>query len=161
MAISIIQYIQTFQSPALDLFFQGVTFLGEETFILLFFTVLYWTVDKQMAQFIGLSFFISLCVNTSIKEILHLPRPIGLEGIRSLRVHTATGFSFPSGHTQAVTSLASSVAVYMKKRSITILAITIIILVGLSRLYLGVHWPTDVLGGIILALLITWLSNYF
>jgi membrane-associated phospholipid phosphatase len=160
MSISIIQYIQSFQSPALDLFFQGVTFLGEETFILLFFTILYWSVDKRMAQFVGLSFFISLLVNTGVKEILHLPRPIGLEGIRSLRIHTATGYSFPSGHTQAVASLASSIAVYIKKRLITILSILIITLVGLSRLYLGVHWPIDVLGGVIFALSITLISYY-
>lgn len=158
MQVSIIHQIQVMQNPILDLFFQMITMLGEEMFILVFLTILYWTVNKKMAQFVGYCFFISLIFNTGIKEILHMPRPIGIEGIRSLRIETATGYSFPSGHTQAVSSLFGSLALFTKNSKITIVSLATIILVGLSRLYLGLHWPIDVIGGMVIAFIIVFVA---
>ena len=158
MELSIIIWIQSFNNPFLDIFFQYITAFGEETFIILFFSILYWSVNKDLAKFVGYSFFVSLLFNTGLKEFFHLPRPIGIEGIRSLRIQTATGFSFPSGHTQAVASLFSSLSIYLKKTSVTIISIIIIFSVALSRLYLGVHWPRDVVGAIIISLIITFIA---
>ncbi len=160
MQLSIIKQIQLIEHPILDLFFQMITMLGEEVFILVFLTILYWTVNKKMAQFVGYCFFISLLFNTGIKEILHMPRPIGMEGIRSLRIETATGYSFPSGHTQAVSSLFGSLALFIKKRKITIICALAIIMVGLSRLYLGLHWPIDVIGGMTIAFIILFIAYF-
>ncbi|MBN2259703.1 MAG: phosphatase PAP2 family protein [Clostridiales bacterium] len=160
MELSFILWTQSFSSQFLDVFFQAMTLLGEEIFILLFFTILYWTINKDLGQFIGYSFFISLFFNTSLKEFFHMPRPIGIENIRSLRISTATGYSFPSGHTQAVTSLFASLSIYLRKKWLTILSAIIISLVGLSRIYLGVHWPKDVLGAIIISLIIVFICYF-
>lgn len=155
MQVTIIKFIQSFQHPVLDRAFESITLLGEETFILLFFTILYWTIDKKLARDIGLALFISVALNSMIKAVLMVPRPIGLPGIRSLRTVTATGYAFPSGHTQSFATLGIATALWVKKRPFTALFTLLIILVGLSRLYLGVHWPTDVLGGMVLALLVS------
>ena len=82
-----------------------------------------------------------------------MKRPIGEEGIRTLREQTATGYSFPSGHTQSASSFYGAIAIYLKKRAMDIIATIMIILIGFSRLYLGVHYPKDVIVGGILGIL--------
>jgi len=88
-----------------------------------------------------------------------VPRPIGEQGIRSLRIETATGYSFPSGHTQIVSTLWFTLMLYIRKIWVYITGTIIIILVGISRLYLGVHRPVDVLGGVIIASICVLISN--
>jgi hypothetical protein len=87
-------------------------------------------------------------------------RPIGYEGIRTLREHTAPGYSFPSGHTHASANFFTSIARAVNRKRFWTLAIIMPALVGISRLYLGVHWPMDVLGGYIIGFglpLLLWL----
>jgi undecaprenyl-diphosphatase len=88
-----------------------------------------------------------------LKAIVKAPRPFQvIESIEGKRVQTATGYSFPSGHTTGAASFYSSVAATYKKRALSILCALLILLVGLSRMYLGVHWPLDVFGGLALGI---------
>ena len=73
-----------------------------------------------------------------------------LEGIETIRIHTATGYSFPSGHTTCAASAYSSFAMCFGKRRISVVCAVMILLVAFSRLYLCVHWPMDVIGGILI-----------
>ncbi len=151
--VQIMQGIQAFITPFLDLFFQGVTMIGEETFYILAFCMIYWCYDKNVGKELGLTFLLGSVFNAGIKELFHLPRPIGTKGIRSLRVETATGYSFPSGHTQSTTTFFYFWILKVKKTWFRVLAWILILMVGFSRLYLGVHWPKDVLGGIVFAII--------
>jgi hypothetical protein len=112
--------------------------------------VIYWCIDKELGYKLGFVTLTSACVNFGIKEFLKVPRPIGEPGIRSLRLHTAAGYSFPSGHTQNTTTLWTFFMLYFKRSWLYIASISIILLVGISRLYLGVHTPTDVAGGMLI-----------
>jgi len=87
-------------------------------------------------------------------------RPIGVTGIRSLRIQTATGQSFPSGHTQGAATFWVSWIIQSKRKWIYIVGITAILLVGFSRLYLGVHYPIDIIGGIVVGTIWVFISNY-
>ncbi|MFP4661849.1 MAG: phosphatase PAP2 family protein, partial [Halanaerobiales bacterium] len=89
-------------------------------------------------------------LNWFIKEIFKLTRIIGMEGIRSLRVETAGGYSFPSGHTQSAASFWTVLMVKFRKKWFYVLAVVMMILVAISRLYLGVHRPLDVIFGLII-----------
>jgi membrane-associated phospholipid phosphatase len=82
-----------------------------------------------------------------------LQRPIGEEEIRSLRTYITTEYSSPSGHTQGASSFYSAISIYLKK-VIYFISAVIIFLVGYSRMYLGVHYPKDVIVGVILGILI-------
>lgn len=152
-------YIQSYASPALDKIFQGITILGEDTFLIFMAVAVYWCYDKRLGFRLGVLYCLSIMLNNVIKEAVKAPRPIGLEGIRSLRVETATGYSFPSGHTQGATTFWTALSQAMHRRRLYVLALAVIVLVGFSRLYLGVHYPEDVLWGAVFGIAVTVLAG--
>ncbi|MGE5678026.1 MAG: phosphatase PAP2 family protein, partial [Pseudomonadota bacterium] len=148
--MELIRFIQQFSNPILDIFFQLVTMIGEDTFFILVTAIIYWCIDKELGYRLGFVTVTSACVNFGIKELLKIPRPIGEPGIRSLRVHTAEGYSFPSGHTQNTTTLWTFFMLIIRRSWFYAAGILVILMVGVSRLYLGVHTPYDVAGGILI-----------
>lgn len=155
MELEILRFIQSFKTPFLDGLFELITFMGEELFIGLVFGVCYWAVDKRLGEYLGKSLFSSLLLNSFLKNLFCLPRPIGEEGIVSIRTETATGYSFPSGHSQMNSTLYSALSLFLKKRWFSVVSAVAVLLIGFSRLYLGVHYPKDVLVGIALGFLVS------
>ena len=160
MQIEIIKVIQSIKSPFLDVFFQMVTMTGEEYFYIIAAAIIFWCVNKKIGYKLGFALLTSTIVNTVLKDIVNAARPIGVPGIRSLRLQTATGQSFPSGHTQGATTFWVSWIVQLKSKWIYIVGITAILLVGFSRLYLGVHYPIDIIGGMVVGTIWVFISNY-
>ncbi|MDP4089427.1 MAG: phosphatase PAP2 family protein [Bacillota bacterium] len=157
--MSIIRFLQSFSSPFIDNFFQAVTFMGEETAIILIMVTIYWCLNKKLALRLGFIQLFSAVTNGAVKDLVNEARPIGQEGIFSLRVTTATGSSFPSGHTQGTATFWTALMVLYRKKWLYITGTVMIVLVGTSRLYLGLHWPVDVLGGAALGIFSMFLAN--
>lgn len=153
--IEILKYIQSFSNPFLDSFFELVTMLGENIFFIAVIAVFYWCFNKTFGYKLAFVYLTSGAFNTIIKEIVKFPRPIGYEGIRSSRIKTAGGYSFPSGHTQQASSLFITLMMEFRKKWLYIIGVLGMLFVGLSRMYLGVHWPTDVIGGLMIGILWT------
>ena len=153
MELEILRNIQSIANPFLDLLFQLITICGEQLVLISIISIIYWALDKKFGEYIAYSVLTSVLLNNAIKDIFKMKRPIGEEGIRTLREETATGYSFPSGHTQGASSFYGAMAIYLKKRVMYIIATVMIILIGFSRLYLGVHYPKDVIVGGILGVL--------
>ncbi|WP_148265410.1 phosphatase PAP2 family protein [Desulfosporosinus orientis] len=154
--LAMLRWIQTMRNPLLDHFFIGVTILGEEYFAIAVICLILWCVNKKAGYRIGFAYISSWILNFSLKEIIHLPRPFELDKrIIPLRPETATGYSFPSGHTQSLTSLVTAVMLALKKKWMYLPGILLIFLIAGSRLYLGVHTLLDVTGGALLG--ISWI----
>ena len=151
--LNIIRAIQSIANPFLDGLFQFITMFGEEAILIPLIAVIYWAFNKKMGEYIAYASLTSVLVNGAIKDIFKAKRPIGEPGIRSLKVETATGYSFPSGHTQGTASFWGAIAIYLKKNYMYGISALIIVLVAISRLYLGVHYPKDVLFGAIFGIL--------
>lgn len=150
MPARIIIALQSFHNPILDGFFSLVTQLGSEEFYVIVIALLFWCVSKRLAFRLSVVFLSGQLLNSMLKNWWRVARPIGQPGIRSLMTQTASGYSMPSGHSQGAGTFWGYLALRMRKRLLTIWSIAVMLLVGLSRVYLGVHWPQDVAVGLVL-----------
>lgn len=129
--------------PGAENFFRYITELGGTLTYFAIFFVIYWGVDKKMAKSLLFVYVSSNIVNFYAKAIIANPRPDESEWILIGASHLST----PSGHAMSSTVFWGFSALKIKRISMWIASILIIILVGLSRIYLGVHWLGDVLAG--------------
>ena len=150
MQEQILLYFQNIGSPVLDLFFELITMLGEKNILIAFIAWIFWNIDKKKGFILSFTLLFSLFINVVLKISIHNSRPFEvIPEIVGKRIHTATGYSFPSGHTQGATSFYVVLSLLLKKRWAYVAAVVISVLVAFSRLYLGVHWPIDVIGGLL------------
>ncbi|MEM4723877.1 MAG: phosphatase PAP2 family protein [Candidatus Hadarchaeum sp.] len=147
----VIQWLQSFRSPVLDALFRGSTFLGDERFYLLLIPLLYWVVDKRLAIRLSFVYLGSAYLNTLLKAAFAVPRP-SFPAVQVL--DQAEGYAFPSGHAQTASTVWSYLAIQAQRTWFWVTAALVILLVALSRVYLGVHYPQDVLVGTLLAFFI-------
>jgi membrane-associated phospholipid phosphatase len=136
---------------------------GEELLLILIVGFVYWSYDKKLGRTMGLSAIMGLTWNTMIKNIVLRRRPyFDHESIQLLRVVdpeadiydiAAQGFSFPSAHSTNVATVFGTLAINLRKRWVTVVAIVIPLLTGISRFVVGAHYPTDVLAGWLLGIL--------
>lgn len=140
-------------SPTFDLPFKGLTFLGDLEFFLIFMPLIYWCVDRRTGARLLVLFLISAYVNTIAKVIAGQPRPFQYDlRVRAL-VH-AGGGGLPSGHTQSAVVVWGYLASQFRRPWLWVVAGFLMTGIPLSRLYLGVHFPTDLLGGYVLGVLL-------
>ncbi len=152
---------------AVNLFFQQLgdvflvisrffSFLGDENFYFLFMPILYWCVNTAMGMRIGAILLISNSVIGGLKMLFHWPRPFWIDD-NVVNFVDERSFGFPSGHSGNAASVWGVFAAQFKKRWIWWLVIFTVLMIGISRLAMGVHFLVDVLGGwtvgILLALL--------
>lgn len=149
-------FLEQFRNPITNGIFQFFTLFGEELLVIGIVCVLFWCFDKNMALRMGLSYFIAGLLVQFLKIVFCIPRPWILDKTFKpvgSAVETATGYSFPSGHSQGAASLWGTVSASTKKKRAKIVCITIALLTGLSRMFLGVHTPKDVLVGLLIGFL--------
>ena len=158
--VEILKFIQSFKNPILNILFLAITISTEIPVVLIVASILYWCVNKKYGERLLFALIGNVALNTGVKEFFKAQRPIGVDGIESMRVSTATGYSFPSGHTQIGTTFWVSMMSIFKNKYLYIFGPIIFLGIGISRLYLGVHWPIDVLFGWIFGIIFTLICNY-
>lgn len=157
--IKILQMLESIRNDTLNNFFELVTMLGEETIMVILIAVLWFAFDKRLAQKIFFITAVSLGINSIIKNIIKIPRPFAEGEITCVRADTATGYSFPSGHTQNFSTWISVVSLQIRKRWFSDLAGVLIISVAFSRMFLGAHYPSDVIAGGIFGVVFAFMGN--
>ena len=160
--IDILLFFQNIRCTTLNIIFSVFSVFGEELFFLALMAVIFWCVNKRLAYKIMFSFTVSTTVTMMLKVILHIQRPWLIDGriepVESAKL-TATGYSFPSSHVQHAINYAG--CIFLNTRHIALKATTlaIMIMVPISRMYLGVHTLLDVGVAFILSFLIVILVN--
>ena len=148
--IEVVLWFQQF-SPALDMPFKALTFLGNEAFYLLFLPLIYWSIDRHTGGWLVFLLLFSACLNAVAKMLADQPRPFNYD-LRVKPIAHAGGGGLPSGHTQNAVVVWGYLATRYGNTVGWFIAGFLIMGIPLSRIYLGVHFPTDLLGGYLLGL---------
>jgi len=132
------------------------TFFGNEEFYLLVMPILYWCVDTVLGLRIGIMLVLSGTLNGILKLIFKFPRPYWIDKTVTAYI-SESSFGMPSGHAMNAMSVWGLFAASVHKKAIKTASVVLIVLVGISRIYLGVHFSSDVLvgwllGGLLLTL---------
>lgn len=159
--MSFLYFLEGIRNPVCDFLLSALTFLGGETVFLVIAISIFWCVDKREGYYIFFSGLFGTLLNQALKLLFRIPRPWVKDPsftiVESAR-EEATGYSFPSGHTQNVTGTFGAIAAYdrstHRRSRMIVLAVAVILTVGFSRMYLGVHTPLDVSVAFVLALVI-------
>ena len=145
--MQLLYWFEKIRNPFLDFIFSAITYLGDEIALMLIAIVLFWCVNKRSGYYMLVSGFFGIIVNQVLKLACKIPRPEKIDPnftiVESAR-EAAEGYSFPSGHTQNAVTVFGSIFLLARKTWVKIVAVVIATLVGVSRMYLGVHTLWDV-----------------
>ena len=150
-------FFESLRTDFLDKLFLIITEFGGETITYLFLFIVVWCMDCNFSRYFVIANIYSLGTNILLKNIFCIPRPWIIDPNFTVvdgAVEAATGYSFPSGHTATAVSVYGSFITWFKNKFVRVSLSILIILVSLSRIYLGVHTIWDVLASIIVGVII-------
>ena len=148
--------LENIRIPILNEIMLGITYLGDEIAFLVVALILVWCADKRTGYYILSVGFLGTIASQFMKLWFRIPRPWVLDEnftILEQAREGASGYSFPSGHSQSSVGTFGSIAYTTKNKILRWVCIAICVLVPFSRMYVGVHTPLDVGVGVLLALL--------
>lgn len=155
--MNFLYFLEKIRLPGLNEFMLTITHFGSEIAFLVVALVLFWCISKRMAYYILSVGFIGTISNQFLKLFCRVPRPWVLDPEFTILEQAragASGYSFPSGHTQSAVGTFGAIAYVEKKPAIRWVCIALAILVPFSRMYVGVHTPWDVLTAAAIALVL-------
>ena len=148
-------WLESIRNPILDTLMLIFTEFGNELLFIVAGLLMFWCIDKKQGYFILLTGFFGVYINQFLKIACRIPRPWVLDPnftIVEAAREAASGYSFPSGHTQTAVGCYGALAVCRKEKWVRIVGIVMCLLIPFTRMYLGVHTPWDVGVSIIIAL---------
>ncbi|MBE6619050.1 MAG: phosphatase PAP2 family protein [Ruminococcaceae bacterium] len=159
--MKLLYFFESIRNPVLDAFFSFITHLGSEAAFLAIALFIYWCVNKKAGYYLLFTGFLGITLNQFLKLAFKVERPWVRDKnftiVESARAD-AGGYSFPSGHTQNAVGIFGSIGLFFRKKIwVVCLSLSAILLTAVSRMYLGVHTPLDVLVSIALGILLVFL----
>ena len=149
--------LEAIRNPILDTLMLAVTNLGGAWLFIYTGIVVYWCVSKKYGYYLIAVGMFGTAVNQFLKILCRVPRP-WVRDPRFTIVEAARdgagGYSFPSGHSQNASGILGGIARFTKRKWLRAVCIALIVLVAFSRMYLGVHYPTDVAVGLLCGLVL-------
>ncbi len=150
-------WLEGIRMPWLNDIMLAITTFGEETVFLVAALIVFWCVDKYKGYYVLGVGLMGTLVSQFMKLLCRVPRPWVLDKdftiVEEAR-EAASGYSFPSGHTQSAVGTFGAIAASVKNNAVIAVCIAIAALVGFSRMYLGVHTPADVLIGALISVIL-------
>ena len=156
--------LENIRTPFLNILFELVTRFGEETIAIAALCAIFWCVSKRIAYGIGIAYFLSGLTVQGMKIVFRIDRPWvadpSLNPVPSALDH-ATGYSFPSGHTQSAAALLGALGAQVKQMPVKAILFLFALLAAFSRMYLGVHTPLDFTVSLLITLLFVFIAVKF
>ena len=141
-------FLESMRTQWLNAIMQTLTYMGDELVFLVCAIIMFWCFDKRKGYYLLAVGFAGTLINQFCKLLFRVPRPWVIDEnftIVEQARERATGYSFPSGHTQVSVGTFGAIAATTKKRVLCAICLLIVVLVPFSRMYLGVHTPKDIL----------------
>ncbi len=155
--MQILYWFESIRTPWLDTLMSLITRLGEETFFMLAALLVFWCVDKRRGYYLLSVGFVGTLINQCLKIVCRVPRPWVKDPnftiVESAKA-AATGYSFPSGHTQSAVGYLGGAARFTDRIWLRVVCVVLALLTAVSRMYLGVHTPADVGVSLVVALVL-------
>ena len=149
--VDIIRSLQTLSNAFTDGVNHVLSFFGTEPFFLIVAVTLYWCIDKRFAYRLFNVYILGVALTNFMKIGFKRERPFDAypKEVRSIGAKEST-FSFPSGHTESISSISGVLTIKYGRRykAVPIVGVALTLLVMVSRMYLGQHYLSDVLGGL-------------
>ena len=155
--MEILYWLESIRNPVLDALMLLFTAFGNELLFIAAGLIMFWCVDKKQGYFLLLTGFFGVYINQFLKITCRVPRPWVKDPnftIVEAAREAATGYSFPSGHTQTAVGCYGALAVCRKETWVRVVSIFLALLIPFTRMYLGVHTPLDVGVSILVALIL-------
>lgn len=154
----LIRALQILLAPAFNQVFIAITLLGNDAVLSGLCAVVYWSFDKRRGRLVTYVLFFGAYLNFLLKVLIPWPRPPA-----QLRIVERNEMSngFPSGHAQDTATFWGWLSLDFKKRILPAMGVLVVVAVGISRIYLGVHYPAQVIGGWLIGLAVpiaVWLA---
>ena len=159
--MELLKFFESIRVPIFDTVFNLITRLGEETVAIVILCAIFWCINKRIAYGIGVAYFLSGLTVQGMKICFRIDRPWVIDPALTpvpSALEQATGYSFPSGHTQSAVALYGSLGAQIKMKPFKVLCFIIAFLVAVSRMYLGVHTLLDVTTAIVISLLFVFIT---
>lgn len=160
--MSFLYFLEDLRTPFFDTFFSLITTLGEELIFIVVGLACFWCISKRTGYYVLSVGFLGTVLNQFLKLLFRIPRPWVLDKeftiVESARAE-ASGYSFPSGHTQSAVGNFGSIARIARSVWVRIACGIVCVLVPLSRMYLGVHTPADVLTSLVIAIILVFVMH--
>ena len=153
--MEVLYWLESIRNPILDTLMLIFTEFGNELLFIVAGLLMFWCIDKKQGYFVLLTGFFGVYINQFLKIACRIPRPWVQDPnftIVEAAREAASGYSFPSGHTQTAVGCYGALAVCRKEKWVKIVGIIMCLLIPFTRMYLGVHTPWDVGVSIIIAL---------
>ena len=157
-SIAFLVWLQGYQNSGFTAVMRFFSYLGTEYFFLLLLPFIYWTISKKWGALVAFSLILASYMAGFIKWTFNIPRP---PSPPVTHLWSESSPSFISGHATIAMALWGTMAALVRKTAFWILATILIFFIGFSRLYLGVHYPADVIGGWLMGAVIAWLVLTF
>ena len=171
--VALMEWLQSHLGAGGISFISLLSMFGEELLLVAIMGFFYWSWDKRIGKYIGVNMLMVSVWNPMIKNVFLRLRPSfvsdKIDLLRKIDTKAdiydvaAQGYSFPSGHSASAAAVYGSVAQKTKRKLFTVLAFVLPLLVGFSRVVVGAHFPTDVLCGwalgVLVILLVPWLRE--
>ena len=145
--MGVLYALESIRTPALDKIMSVITLLGGELFFMVIAVTVFWCVSKREGYYLMIVGFFGTVINQFLKILCCVPRPWIKDPdftiVESARAE-ATGYSFPSGHTQNAVATYGGIARYTRRSWLRVVLVVLTVLIAFSRMYLGVHTPLDV-----------------
>lgn len=160
--MKLLWFLAGIRSQLLTAVIRYASIVGEEVFAMMMLLIIYWCVNKNLAYRIGFTYFFSGLGAQTMKVIFRVPRPWvrdpSFPPVESA-LPSATGYSFPSCHTQSAAAIFGTLMFNLNRTWQKILCVVIMLFIGFSRMYMGVHTPEDVIAALIFTIAVVWITD--